>query len=204
MSTSPRFISKEELIECVKAQCYEEITPEFISSLTTQSGNTQSVERRAIAKLREIFNKLNLKFKEAGSQQSKDFRNIHDESCPNINFDLEVKKTDNNEIIFNDTCPNENIEYIILHTGKHYKTKDDIPPQIIWINGGIFIENATWLLEYKRIMEELKNKYGRGENGSRHMPGMIQVYPRPNYSANISTLIHNPTQEEHTDEEMIL
>ena len=181
----------DELKTRCKNAFKQEITPEWIHSLRTQEGNTQSVERKIISRKKEILDSLGLKYSEAGSQQSKDFRNIHDPTNPEINFDLEVKKADSLHIFFNDTCPCEDIEYAIYFTGKIYKKKANIPAQLIWVNGGVFLKDTEeWLDDYKRDIEYLKNKYGRGEN-KKNLRGILSVYPRPTYQANISSLIRH-------------
>ena len=70
--------------------------------------------------------------REAIPQLSEDFRNIN-----NLGLNLEVKKTDSFNIMCNDTCPDESIEYLIIFTGKKYISgmTEDIQPQIIFING---------------------------------------------------------------------
>ena len=181
--------ARKALITKCKQAFESAITEEWICSLRTQKGNTQSVERMIISRKKEILDSLGLKYSEAGSQQSKDFRNIHDPSNPEINFDLEVKKADSLHIFFNDTCPCKEIEYAIYFTGKTYKKKASIPAQLIWVNGGVFLKDTEeWLDDYKRDIEYLKNKYGRGEN-KKKLRGILSVYPRPTYQADISSLI---------------
>jgi len=70
--------------------------------------------------MREIFDSMELSYEEAGSQQSKDFRNVG-----GIGLNIEIKKTDNPIIYFNDTCPNKDIFYVIFFTGKEYKRKPE-------------------------------------------------------------------------------
>lgn len=184
-----RYPTRNALISCCRDAFKKEITPEWIAGLRTEQGNTQSVERMIISRKKEILDSLGLKYSEAGSQQSKDFRNIHDPTNPEINFDLEVKKADSLHIFFNDTCPCEEIEYAIYFTGKTYKKRNDIPPQLIWVNGEVFLKDTEeWLDEYKMMIETLKNKFGRGEN-KKSLGGILSVYPRPTYQADISSLI---------------
>jgi len=90
--------------------------------------------------------------------------------------------------MFNDTCPSPDIYYIILFTGTNYKKKTNIEPQVLCLNGDIFLKDALWIEEYKQKIEELVNLYGRGEN-KKHLNGCIKVYPRPNYSADIRHLL---------------
>ena len=98
------------------------ITKEKLVALTTKNGDTQASERTSIPLIKSVLNQLGLTYTEAGSQQSKDFRNVG-----GIGLDIEVKKTDGNTVTFNDTCPNKNIWYLILFTGKE-NTRTSIPP----------------------------------------------------------------------------
>lgn len=181
--------ARNALISKCKHAFESEITQEWIRSLRTQEGNTQKVERIIISRKKEILDGLGLKYSEAGSQQSKDFRNIRDPANPEINFDLEVKKADSLHIFFNDTRPCDEIEYAIYFTGKIYKKKADIPAQLIWVNGGVFLRDTEdWLDDYTSEIENMKNKYSRGEN-KKKLGGILSVYPRPTYQADISSLI---------------
>jgi len=156
---------------------------EYLRGLKTINGNTQSVERTIINDIKHIFLDLNISFDEAGSQQSKDFRNVGDEK-----INIEIKKTDGFTIMFNDTCPSRDIYYIILFSGTNYKKKINIEPQVLCLNGEIFLHDTLWLQEYKTNIQHLVELYGRGEN-KKHLGGCISVYPRPNYSANIRHLL---------------
>ena len=160
---------------------------EFIALLKTKAGNTQSPERTLIDKIRSGLTDMNLSFQEAGSQQSKDFRNVG-----GVDLDIEVKKTDSFTVYFNDTCPSKDIYYIIVFTGKTYSTKQDIPPKIIFVNGQEFIKDSPWITEYHRDITRLKDKYARGE-AKKMLPGIMEVYPRPTYKANIERFIREGT-----------
>ena len=60
-------------------KCIENnITTFDINSLKTSNGNTQEKERISIILVSKCLDKLNYSYVEAGSQQSKDFRNICD------------------------------------------------------------------------------------------------------------------------------
>ena len=127
---------------------------------------------------------MGLSYQQAGSQQSKDFRNVG-----GIGLNLEIKKTDSFHIYFNDTCPSDDIKYIIFYTGTNYKKKTNIPPKILFINGEEFLNfTEEWLPNFKRKLEELLNEYARGEN-KKKLGGILEVYPRPTYKADISKLI---------------
>lgn len=158
---------------------------EFIKSTKTMKGNTQISERMVIEKIRNLFNELGLMYEEASSQQSKDFRNVG-----GIGLTIEIKKTDNFVVYFNDTCPSSEIYYIILFTGKEYKKtpEKNILPQLIFINGEEFIKDSQWIYEYMKEINLLKDKYGRGEN-KKQLKGIMEVYPRPTFKANIRSFL---------------
>jgi len=172
-------VEKQKILKFIKKIILTNFTYEFLTSLKTKTGNTQNSERNYIQKVKQIFDDNNIIYECAPSQQSKDYRNIN-----NTGLDLEFKKTDGSNIIFNDTCPNENIEYCILVTGnKKYK------PQILFINGHDIIKTSSWIQEYIKDITFIKNKYCRGENKKNLDLGMMRAYVRPNFSADISSLL---------------
>jgi len=173
-----------KLFNIITKSVKNKFTPDYLKEFKTKSGNTQSVERDIISDIRNILIDLKLSFEEAGSQQSKDFRNVGEEK-----LNIEIKKTDGFTIMFNDTCPSRDIYYIILFTGKDYKKKNNIEPQVLFLNGEIFLKDTMWLPEYKKSIEDLVNQFGRGKN-KKQLGGCIKVYPRPNYSADIKHLLN--------------
>ena len=179
---SNKIKDKEEILELIKSNISERFTDDIFKSLKTKSGNTQQPERNYIEIIKSLFDDLELTYTLAGSQQSKDFRNIN-----NTGLNIEVKKTDKFIIKCNDTCPSEDIDYLIIFTGVNYKTKENIKPQILFINGQQIIEECNWLSEYQKDIEYLKNKYCRGEN-KKNLDGAISVYVRPNYDVDIRKL----------------
>lgn len=175
-------MAKKDLFGKISSLLSEEISKDFIKSTKTKKGNTQVSERLVIEKIRDILlDKMKLTFDEAGSQQSKDFRNVG-----GIGLDIEIKKTDSHTVYFNDTCPNENIWYVILFTGKEYKRtpEKNIPPQLLYLNGEEFIRDSPWIHDYIHEITLLKNKYARGEE-KKLLSGIMEVYPRPTFKANI-------------------
>lgn len=159
----------------------------MINILKTTDGNTQIKERLSINLIKNCLDKLNFSYKEAGSQQSKDFQNIN-----NIGLNIEVKKTDSTTVYFNDTLPSSDIFYIIIFTGKEFKKKENIKPKIIFINGYDLCKPDLYLLlEYKKDMDYMKNKWGRkGSNGNASKFIHFSVYPRPTYKTDISYLFN--------------
>jgi len=107
-----------QLFKIIATKLKSVVNDEFIQSIKTLKGNTQSSERVVIQKIRDVFGDLELSYEEAGSQQSKDFRNVG-----GIGLNIENKKTDTPHVYFNDTCPCADIYYIIFFTGKEYKSK---------------------------------------------------------------------------------
>ena len=173
------------LFEKIQVKVSEVVNEEFIKSTKTEKGNTQISERVVIEKIREVLKMLELTFQEAGSQQSKDFRNVG-----GIGLDIEIKKTDNPVIYFNDTCPSKDIYYIVLFTGKEYKRtpEKNIPAKLLFINGEEFIQDSPWIHEYIEQLTILKDKYARCEN-KKNLAGIMEVYPRPTFKANISKFL---------------
>jgi len=178
-------MEQKALFERVTCKLGEMVNEEFIKSTKTEKGNTQISERVVIEKIRQVLSSLELTFEEAGSQQSKDFRNVG-----GIGLNIEIKKTDNPVIYFNDTCPNKDIYYVIFFTGKEYKRtpEKNILPKLLYINGEEFIKDSPWIQDYIDALTVLKDKYARGEN-KKKLAGIMEVYPRPTFKANISKFL---------------
>ena len=176
---------QEELFNQIIQKIKSDISPKMLEALVTRNGNTQISERSYIPMIKKGLDELELTYDEAGSQQSKDFRNIG-----GISLNMECKKTDNNIIYFNDTCPTKDIWYLILFTGKQNKRnpENNIPAQILGINGEEFTEGHPWINDYQQEIDNIKDKYCRGE-GKKNLPGIMEVYARPTYKANISKFL---------------
>jgi len=197
-------MTQQALFDQIKQRMNEEVNEEFIKSTKTEKGNTQVSERVVIEKIRQVLTSLSLTFEEAGSQQSKDFRNVG-----GIGLSVEVKKTDNPTIYFNDTCPCKDIYYIIFFTGKEYKRtpEKNVLPCLLYINGEEFIKDSPWIVDYIAELTALNDKYARGENKKR-LAGIMEVYPRPTFKANISRFLginvlveDGPSTELHIESE---
>ncbi len=195
----------QALFNRITKELDEQVGEEFIKSTKTEKGNTQVSERVVIEKIRVILTGMELSFEEAGSQQSKDFRNVG-----GIGLNIEIKKTDNPVVYFNDTCPNKDIWYIIFFTGKEYKRKpeNNIPAKLLYINGEEFIKDSPWLEEYIQEITALKDKYARGA-AKKQLAGIMEVYPRPTFKGNISKFLRmgEVVEEEHdtkNDEEVAI
>jgi len=167
----------DQLFQRIGAEVSRRVSPEFFASLR-QGANTQQSERKSIQFIITILNEMELPFQRAGSQQSKDFRNIGD-----IGLDVEVKICKSNNVIFNDTRPNSNTYYIIFYTGTVHNNA-----QVLLLNGNDFVANSPWTTEYQAAIDDLKDRFCRGEN-AKNLPGIMKVYTRPNYSANISSFL---------------
>ena len=190
----------KQLFQKITNELSKHITQEFIMTTRTEKGNTQACERIVIQKICEVLDAMELSYKQAGSQQSKDFRNVGD-----IDLDIEVKKTDNMKVFFNDTCPSEKIFYVIFFTGKEYKKtpEKNIPGKLLFMNGEEFVKDSPWIEDYIRDITALKDKYGRGEN-KKLLEGIMEVYPRPTFKADISKFlgVENDEKEEEEEEEV--
>ena len=187
----PKAILSNIAIECnraytfikVKDQLSKDVNPDNLFKIKTKKGETQIAEKNSIEYVRGALDKLGYSYKEAGSQQSKDFQNIND-----TGLNIEVKKTDSLNIYFNDTLPTSDIYYIIMFTGNNkYR------PQIIYINGcNLTKRDIDNLSEYKMIIEDLKNEWARKTysiNNKANKLKYFSVYPRPTYKMNILHLI---------------
>ena len=187
----------KQLFQKITNELSKHITQEFIMTTRTEKGNTQACERIVIQKICEVLDAMTLSYKQAGSQQSKDFRNVGD-----IDLDIEVKKTDNMKVFFNDTCPSEKIFYVIFFTGKEYKKtpEKNIPGKLLFMNGEEFVKDSPWIEDYIRDITALKDKYGRGEN-KKLLEGIMEVYPRPTFKADISKFLGVKNDEKEEEEE---
>jgi hypothetical protein len=105
-------------------------------------------------------------------------------------LNIEIKKTDQQTIYFNDTCPTKDIWYIVFFTGKEYKNtpEKNIPAKLLYINGDEFVKDSPWLDEYIREITYLKDKYGRGQ-AKKKLAGIMEVYPRPTFKGRISRFL---------------
>ena len=156
----------------------------FFENIITNKGNTQNSERITIQFIKDYLDENNITYEEAGSQSSKDFRNIN-----NIGLDIEIKKSDNRTIMFNDTCPNSDIWYIIFYTSK--KRNRDVP-HLFGLNGYYFIYEDNWLNEYNKYINKIKHMYclKNSEINKKRM----KAYVRPNYSADLTDFIENDNE----------
>lgn len=165
-----------------------------ISNIVTINGDTQNKERTSIKLIKDVLDNMSLKYIEAGSQQSKDFRNVY-KNVKSLSINIEVKKTDSFTIYFNDTLPSIDIYYIILFTGKVYKRnpENNIPQQIIFINGYDLIkDDLKLLLEYNKDIELLKDKWARKKiNDKANYFKHFSVYPRPTFKTDIKYLLNS-------------
>lgn len=183
---------KEKLFEEIKNSVNKHYCDMDMSFMKTKDGETQKTERLSIKIIKSTLDEMGLVYECAGSQQSKDFRNVHRPDDPNISINIEIKKTDGTKICFNDTCPSIDIFYIIMFTGKKFKTKKEIPSKIIFINGYDLLkeDEENMNIYIREVIEPIKNDWGRkkiGEHAKKFK--RFSVYPRPNIKADISDLL---------------
>ena len=179
---------KKMKFSTIKNCVVNKIGKDIIQSLKTEKGDTQKKEKISINFIKECLDELEYSYEEAGSQQSKDFRNIN-----KIGLNIEVKKTDSQTVYFNDTLPCLDIFYIIIVTGKEFKTKENIPPTVIFINGYELCKpDLYYLMEYKKDIDYLKDKWARKKsNKNANKFKYFSVYPRPTYKTDISYLLNS-------------
>ena len=169
------------MLRHIQERVSQSITTEWISSLKTTKGNTQQNERIYIEKLKNILTECGCTFQQAGSQQSKDFRNIqHNDYEGSLN--IEAKMTKGMNIMANDTLPSKDTYYIVFFTGnKKFK------PQYFWKLGNEFTSNNGWEAEYLAEIAKIKQKYCVGLNAKRE--GQMSCYVRPNWSISIKEFL---------------
>lgn len=184
------YLKKEQLFKDIERKVVSKTDDIDMSTMKTNNGETQKPERVSIRIIKDILDDMGLIYECAGSQQSKDFRNVRRPGS-NVLINIEIKKTDNTIVYFNDTCPSIDIFYIIMFTGKEFKTKQNMPPKIIFINGYELLKDDEGLINmYKCVMENIKNEWGRKKNGGYAKKfKRMSVYPRPTYKADISDLL---------------
>lgn len=185
------YLEKKRLFKDIEREVINKTHGIDMSTMKTNNGETQKGERISIKVMKDILDSMGLIYECAGSQQSKDFRNVHRPDDPNISINIEIKKTDGLTVYFNDTCPSIDIFYIIMFTGKKFKKKEDIPSKIIFINGyDLLKEDEELICIYKCVIETIKNEWGRKKIGGYAKDfKRMSVYPRPTYKADISDLL---------------
>ena len=158
----------------------KESQSEIMTAIKTKDGETQSSGKKMEGFVETALRAVGATFEKAGTQQSKDFRNVG-----GTGLNIEVKKTDNTTVTFNDTLPAKGLKYIVAFTGAKNKKR---APELLFLDGEEFIKGSEgWLEDYNRMINLLKDKYGRGDN-KKQLPGIMSVYPRPTYRADISSL----------------
>jgi len=158
-----------------------------IRTFAVTMGNTQIAERKLIGHIETLFRDLGVTYIKAGTQKPKDFRNIN-----GTDLNVEVKiLTSKFDIIFNDTLPCPDTEYLIFFTGKTYKKKY-YPPQILLVNGQDFVEESKeWVREVIETLNKLKDLFCRGKN-KKKLEGLMRCYFRPTWSSTILPFVNNP------------
>jgi hypothetical protein len=70
------------------------------------------------------------------------------------------------------------------------------------MNGEEFVKDSPWIEDYIQEITRIKDKYGRGEN-KKCLEGIMEVYPRPTFKADISKFlgVENDEKEEEEEEE---
>ena len=93
-------------------------------------------------------------------------------------IELEIKKTNDNKVILNDTSPFQT-DFIIFCCKKKF-----IHPKVLYIDGRK-MERPWWFNVYKLILDGLKYLLKRDKQS------ILSAYPRCNYSMNIRKYLNN-------------
>ena len=163
-----------------KIKEYFQIKHETVPIGRTLEGKTQFAGKKAEAIVEAILIDLGLTYSRAGTQQSKDFRNVG-----GIGLNIEVKKTDCNTVIMNDTRPNENIYYIIFCTAEKVKRKK---PTILFKNGKELI-NAEYpdeIMKALKIIDEQRELLKQSIKDNKTSLGNLRMTTRIRHDIDIS------------------
>ena len=179
---------RQEFFEKLKNASQEEVNKISIEEFRTKNGKTQQSERQSIKIIKEILKRW--KFIEINRKQkyndnvfkSKTFY-INSSQKPNdfiikLNNDLiikiEVKKTNSNRVILNDTLPFQT-DYIIFCSKKIFEH-----PKVLYIDGRK-IKKKSWIDKLVEDLDKSKQLAKQGKDDD----DIIRAYPRPNYSMSI-------------------
>lgn len=171
--------------------------------IRTINGNTQKGELSIIRMIKDIFIDNHIPFKQASSQQPYDFRipmkgyedcQPSEQDIRNKNIVvgndfktllLEIKKTESNKVMCNDTFPTPFAFYIIIRKNK----KRSLTSSDIQGTQGEYHPNPELLKNHKEILLL--------REGCKKIKGEISMYPRSNFSWDIRRLFsdiqHNTT-----------
>ena len=163
------------------------ITKEKLVALTTKNGDTQASERTSIPLVKSVLD---------GNPAEQFWQS----GLPNVGgIGLDIGEKTDETVTFNDTCPNKDIWYLILFTGKE-NTRTSIPPGVLGMNGTEFMDDSEWVSDYQREIDAIKDKYCRGA-GKKALSGKLSVYVRPTYRANISEFLEQLKEPTTTQQE---
>lgn len=183
LDTSTKDNSEEvyELWRKVKSEIIASTNKDTLIKSKTENGDTQVSERMIISHVAKILNNKGLSYTPAASQQPIDFRQVGGI------LNIEIKKADNSTIMLNDTLPKKGVFYICFLDCK--KT-----PFITFFEGSSLSQDSNWTDEYLSNIHYLKDTYGRGKN-AKQLNGRISCYVRPNFSATLKGVEHDPRFE---------
>ena len=175
--------SKQQFIDTLIDRLQNEMNQISTQSFRTRNGKTQQSESQSITIIKAIL--CRWRFTEI-SRKQKDDSNIFKPGTFYINssqkpndfiiklnndliIELEVKKTNSNVVILNDTAP-FHTDYIIICSKKKLKH-----PRVLYINGRT-VKKEAWVDKYVQLIDKAKQLAKQGKQS------MLRAYPRPNYS----------------------
>lgn len=195
--------SKALVIELFGAFCDWYSTDSDFNAHHTKNGDTQNTERDITFVFEETLKEFGYCYKKAPSQKPYDFRVCLDQSITDPESEwfrgqrhsvnkkqydtldltndillLELKKTQNNNVILNDTVPQLNSFYTIIHLKKREIGLWSGKNLVDALEKRMTDKNAisTNVYEYEKEVMELRVKYGKA------------FYPRLNLSLNYKDL----------------
>jgi len=161
---------KHSIINKIFCEVVKKFNNDVFKEIKTKKGQTQLSEKKYSNILEKIFENLIIDYVKVGSQTPYDYILNIDK----LKIYLEVKKTDNITIIFNDTKPTSGIYYILICTKKQ---------QILFVDGKEFESNDKDVIEFEEELKKLKDRFVGKKLGK------LEVYPRPTFRSNINFLL---------------
>lgn len=140
-----------------------------LSGSATVKRDTQAIEREYSDIFSGVLRDLDLCHIKAGSQQPIDYIILHP-SDPSLDIPIELKRTSGTTIKCNDTYPEKDVYYIIIHEkkGVRWRIGQDL----------VVCIDEKMQKEYDDKIKDLRTAYSKNGN--------ISMYARPNFSINIS------------------
>ena len=156
------------IVKSIWIRCHKQMTWD---NMITKNGRTQDAERVVKSHVTQVLRMMNIPYTEASSQR-------HGDIIIDSRIILELKKTDSNTIMLNDTLPSQGAYYLIFQT----KQK-----RILLFNGNVFDPFSKYE-NFKKTLRHVEELYKTNYSIPDDYP--IRTYIRPNFSVNIKHIIN--------------